>query len=90
MTGQQTPDAANAVGTDAGASAAPAPVIQVVRGNPAPEDIAAIVTVLAAASGGGEEPTPGPRLAGWGSRGPWTRPAHPRGPGWWRSAARLR
>jgi len=88
VTGRQAPAGAEAVGTDA--ATATAPMIQVVRGNPAPEDIAAIVTVLAAASGGGEQPTPGPRLAGWGSRGPWTRPAHPRGPGWWRSAARMR
>ncbi|CAM5298002.1 acyl-CoA carboxylase subunit epsilon [Mycolicibacterium aubagnense] len=43
----QTPE------TDAAADAPVAPLFQVVKGNPSDEELAALVTVLAGASGGG-------------------------------------
>jgi hypothetical protein len=41
------------------------PVIQVLKGEPTAEDVAALVAVLGAASGGGGEPAP-PDATRWG------------------------
>ena len=62
------------------------PTLRIVRGDATPEEVAALVAVLAARSGGvaGEEPA---------TRSQWSRP-QPRpalpapGPGAWRAAAR--
>ena len=62
------------------------PLLRIVRGDPSPEEIAALVAVLAATSGGGEEQSPP-------TPSPWSRPsfAHARplsaGPGAWRLSA---
>ncbi len=50
---------------EADQAAAPAPMFQVLKGNPTDEDIAALVTVLAAASGGAGDAGPGDRNL-WG------------------------
>jgi hypothetical protein len=50
VTDVQTPE------TEAPVEAPAAPLFQVVKGNPSDEELAALVTVLASASGGGGEP----------------------------------
>jgi len=63
------------------------PVLRVVKGDPAPEEIAALVTVLSAraAAVGGEEPPP--RRSEWaGHERRMRRPVHP-SPGGWRASA---
>jgi Acyl-CoA carboxylase epsilon subunit len=51
--------------TPAGETASAAPLFRVVKGNPSDEDIAALVTILAGASGGGADAGPGDRNL-WG------------------------
>jgi hypothetical protein len=62
------------------------PVIRIVRGNPTPEELAALVTVLLAAAGSGEPETP--RTArGWSSPAARLRsPAYGPKPGGWRAS----
>jgi hypothetical protein len=68
-------------------SEVPGPVLRVVRGNPTPEELAALV-VLAAASGGGEtEPAPA-KVGGWGDRRSLLRAPLLTGPGAWVAASR--
>ena len=63
------------------------PVLRVVRGEPTPEELAALVAVLAArGSGSGQEPS-GPVRGGWGDHGRSMRTSLPHGPGRWRAAA---
>ena len=63
------------------------PLLQVVRGMPTAEELAALVAVLAA-RGSGEAPAPSPRTGGrWGDHARGMRTALPHGPGRWRSAA---
>ncbi len=63
------------------------PALRVVRGDPSPEELAAIAAVLAAAGGPADAPPPAAP-----PRGRWNDPAHslrrhwPVGPGGWRSA----
>lgn len=62
------------------------PALQVVRGDATPEEVAALVAVLTAASGGGEPEPPRPPSR-WTSRPHGPRgPLHP-GPGAWRASA---
>jgi hypothetical protein len=71
---------------DADANQPARPLLRVVRGDPSPEEIAALVAVLAARSGGGAGEQPAQPSA-------WSRPsfAHSRplsvGPGAWRLSA---
>ena len=59
------------------------PLLSVVRGEPSPEQLAALIAVLASRGGGAAAPAPAPRL--W--RSP-LRPALPApGPGAWRASA---
>ena len=63
------------------------PVLRIVKGDPTPEEIAALVTVLSAraASAGGEQPPP--RRSEWaGHERRMRRPVHP-SPGGWRASA---
>jgi hypothetical protein len=55
-------------------AAAAAPFLTVVKGNPTDVEVAALVGVLAAASGSGEPADPGPRNL-WGSHTDRLRPA---------------
>jgi Acyl-CoA carboxylase epsilon subunit len=62
------------------------PVLRIVKGNPTPEEIAALVTVLSAraAAGGEEQP---PRRSEWARHERrMRRPVHP-SPGGWRASA---
>ncbi|GAB3306034.1 acyl-CoA carboxylase subunit epsilon [Hymenobacter humi] len=63
------------------------PVLRIVRGDPSPEEVAALTAVLAAASGGGGAPSDtGPRSV-WTERSALVRrPLHP-GPGAWQASA---
>ena len=64
--------------------APPRPLLRVVRGEPTPEQLAALIAVVSARTAGGEEPEPAPP-----SR--WARPQLrrplPHGPGAWRASA---
>ena len=66
-----------------------APVIQIVRGEPAPEELAALVAVLTAVAAGGAaqaEPTPAP-VSGWTDRSRYVRGALAHTSNGWRAAA---
>jgi hypothetical protein len=63
------------------------PLLRVVRGEPTPEELAALVAVLAARAGAGEtEPPPAPRSA-WRDRSRYVRTTLPHGSGAWRASA---
>ena len=63
------------------------PALRVVRGDATPEEVAALVAVLTAASGGAGEPEPPKAPSRWTSRPHGPRgPLHP-GPGAWRASA---
>jgi hypothetical protein len=62
------------------------PALRVVRGDPTPEEIAALVTVLAARASAGVTKPP-PRRSEWaGHERRMRRPVHP-SPGGWRASA---
>lgn len=62
------------------------PLLRVVSGDPTPEELAALVAVVAARSGGAVEPPRAP-TSRWAARGLLLRrPLHP-GPGAWRACA---
>jgi hypothetical protein len=62
------------------------PVLRIVRGDPSPEDIAALTVVLTAASGGGPgEPDGGPTSV-WTDRESLVRRVPSPGPGAWRTS----
>ena len=72
-------------GTEPDADGAPAVVV---RGTATPEELAALVTVLAAAAGGGEAPASDGTASTWAAhRGALRRPVG-RGPVAWRTALR--
>lgn len=63
------------------------PVLRIVRGDPSPEEVAALTAVLAAASGGGgAAPEAGPRSV-WSERESLVRRPLSPGPGAWRASA---
>lgn len=75
------------VGPDASAQA---PVIRVERGNPTPEQLAALTVVLTAATGGGGAGGQGAaaqRRTLWTARSRFARPRPAVGPGGWRASA---
>jgi len=61
------------------------PVLRVVRGNPSPDEVAALVVVLAAASGDGA-PAPAAPTSQWAASGR-PRLPHAAGRGAWRASA---
>lgn len=68
-----------------------APVVEVVSGSPTPEELAAIVTVVAAGSSSGASAGPTsdrPRAGGWKSYWRTVRREHRPGPGAWVHAVR--
>ena len=68
--------------------AAERPPLRLVRGDATPEEIAAIVAVLAAAGGGEAAPGDGERRASrWAAPQGRVRPAVSHGPGAWRGSA---
>ena len=68
------------------ATSQPAPQLRLVRGDATPEEVAALLAVLTAASAGGQEPA-ARRTSAWSDRARAVRrPLHP-GPGAWRVSA---
>ena len=65
------------------AAEAPRPLLQVVRGEPSPEQLAALIAVVA--SRGGAAAAPAPVVRRW--RSPVRAPLPPAGPGVWRASA---
>ncbi|HSP59954.1 MAG TPA: acyl-CoA carboxylase epsilon subunit [Ornithinimicrobium sp.] len=66
---------------------AEAPVIRVERGNPTPEQLAALTVVLAAAGGPDEPGSTGRRRTLWTARTRFARPRPAVGPDGWRASA---
>ncbi len=62
-----------------------APVLRIVRGSPEPEEVAALVTVLAAVSGGASAAPPSEPASHWAAPARLMRPAVAP-TGWWASA----
>ncbi|HSF98595.1 MAG TPA: acyl-CoA carboxylase epsilon subunit [Ornithinibacter sp.] len=76
-------------GAPAGATASDAvPSVVVVRGAATPEEVAALVAVLAAASGDGADSTPEAALSAWAAHGATLRRPVGHGPGAWRNSLR--
>ena len=71
----------------------PEPVVAIPRGNPSPEDTAAVVAVLSALAARLEQTAqPGPRVAQrseWSARYRLLRPPLQRGPGAWRASGTM-
>lgn len=67
------------------------PLLRVVKGDPTPEQLAALVAVVAAAAGAAAQPSSAPRPE-WSARHRLVRRghtlAHRHGPGAWRASAR--
>ena len=61
------------------------PVLRVVKGDPTPEEVAALVAVIAALGSGPADEKPKPRSA-WADPARRLRAALPHGPGAWRSS----
>jgi len=61
------------------------PLVRVLRGDPTPDELAALVAVLAAASGGGKAPAPR-RPSEWSRPARRLRTPHHPGPGAWRAS----
>jgi hypothetical protein len=62
------------------------PALRIVKGDPTPEEIAALVAVLAR-RGSGAAPPPPPRRSEWASHQRRMRPAVHPAPGAWRASA---
>lgn len=75
-----TPDAGSAE-----PGALPPATVRVERGNPTPEELAAVVTVLAATGDG--DPAPGAPRSPWGGARRAARPVLSPGPDSWRMSA---
>jgi len=67
---------------------AAAPLLRVVRGDPTPEQLAALVAVVAARAAGGPEPEPAPRSAWSDPAALVRRPLPAPAPGAWRTSLR--
>ena len=63
------------------------PLLRVVRGDPTPEQLAALVAVVAATAAASQDDVP-QRRPEWSARHRLLRPAHRHGPGAWRASAR--
>ncbi len=61
------------------------PLLRIVRGDPTPEELAAVVAVMTAAAAGGAAGTKAPP-GQWRSRGRNIRPSLARGPDAWRAS----
>ena len=62
--------------------------IVIARGEPSPEELAALVAVLAArASVRADEPAPTAAVSGWTDRSRYVRSGHTHQPGGWRAAS---
>jgi hypothetical protein len=70
---------------DATAEQPARPLLTVVRGEPSPEQLAALIAVVSARSGGAEQ-APAPRSL-WGAPAAAHRRPLPSGPGAWRASA---
>lgn len=60
------------------------PFLRIVRGDPTPEELAALVAVLSSLGGG--DPAPPSHTSHWNAPGRLHRVAHPHGPGGWHAS----
>jgi hypothetical protein len=63
------------------------PALKIVSGSPTPEELAALMAVVAAAAGDGDEPVPGVRRGVWNDPLRQHRPPLVPGPNAWRASA---
>ncbi|WP_445257133.1 acyl-CoA carboxylase subunit epsilon [Nocardioides aurantiacus] len=73
--------------SEADESSVETPLLRVVAGDPTPEELAALVAVVAASASGGTPDAPAPRSE-WSARHRLVRGPHRHGPGAWRASAR--
>jgi hypothetical protein len=64
-----------------------APALRIVRGDPTPEELAAVTALMTAAGGDGTAPRPRERRGGWNDPSRQHRPSLIPGPNAWRAAA---
>ncbi|MCW2827257.1 MAG: hypothetical protein JWQ67_873 [Marmoricola sp.] len=64
------------------------PLLRIVKGDPTPEETAALVTVVAAMASGPEDRSSKPRRPEWSAHHRKLRGVHRHGPGAWRAGAR--
>lgn len=75
---------------DPSAADAPEPLLRVVAGHPTPEELAALVAVIAARRAGAADAAAGsepPQRTAWGDPRRVVRMTHHHGPGHWRRSA---
>jgi hypothetical protein len=75
------------VSGDASGATDRSPVARVVHGQPTDEELAALITVLAARRDGGEAAAPALRRSEWANPARSMRRRHHHGPGGWRASA---
>ncbi len=76
------------VGTGAGAAPGQTPLLRVVHGEPTAEELAALVTAVAARAGAAAQPTSTQQpVSAWRDRSRSMRQPLPPGPGAWRASA---
>jgi Acyl-CoA carboxylase epsilon subunit len=63
------------------------PVLRVVRGEPTPEELAALIAVVAARAAAGSAEPPAEPKSVWRDRSRYVRTTLPHGPGAWRASA---
>ena len=71
--------------TEPGTTELRGPLLRVVRGSATPEELAALVAVVAARGSAAVEPEPAP-VSHWGSRASLLRRPLPHGPGAWQAS----
>lgn len=86
MSAEERAGTAPADGAAGGDASADVPVIRVERGNPTPEQLAALTVVLTAASSGSAGQRE-PRTSLWTARTPFARARPAVGPGGWRASS---
>ena len=88
MTGHRPTEEITMAATVGGAGAARStPLLRVVRGDATEEEVAALVTLLAALGRAGAPPAPAPRRTEWNAPHRLHRRRPPHGPGGWRASA---
>ncbi len=65
----------------------PVPLLRIVRGDPTPEELAALVAVVAAHASAARAVRERARRSAWGDPARLVRPPHQPGPGGWRRSA---
>jgi Acyl-CoA carboxylase epsilon subunit len=76
-----------AAGAAAEAETEAAATLRILRGEPTPEELAALLAVIATRAGSGGEAAPQPKVSAWTDRSRYVRPRLGLTPGGWRASA---